>query len=231
MPQSAIVTCGPAYEPIDAVRRITNHSTGELGTVLAETLAGEGYEVMCLRGVMATSPAPRGVRVVGFTTNESLRAELEKVPEAPTVVFHAAALGDFVVTGIEGAAVTGKITSATQELRLTLHPAPKLLPDLRELFPESLIVGWKYELDGTRADVVARGYKQITTAQTDACVVNGAAYGEGFGFLEPGHSDEGRHFPDKTALSRFLTGWVAEQVTLRSGGGEQIGKLPDQETQ
>ena len=26
-----IVTCGPSYEPVDEVRRITNFSTGELG--------------------------------------------------------------------------------------------------------------------------------------------------------------------------------------------------------
>jgi deoxyribose-phosphate aldolase len=29
-----IVTCGPSYEPIDEVRRLTNFSTGELGTLL-----------------------------------------------------------------------------------------------------------------------------------------------------------------------------------------------------
>ena len=216
MPQSVIVTCGPAYEPIDAVRRITNHSTGELGAALAEALAAEGFDVLCLRGEMASFPAPHGVRVLDFSTNESLRIELEKINEPPAAIFHAAALGDFVVAGIEGAEITGKITSGTPELRISLRPAAKLLPDLRDLFPESLIVGWKYELDGTRPDVLAKGHKQIATARTDACVVNGAAYGPGFGFLEPGTSDEGRHLSDKAALSAFLRAWTREQITLRS---------------
>jgi phosphopantothenoylcysteine synthetase/decarboxylase len=220
MPQSAIVTCGPAYEPIDAVRRITNHSTGELGAALAEALAADGFDVLCLRGEMATFPAPRGVRMLGFSTNESLRAELEKIHEPPAAVFHAAALGDFAVAGIEGAEITGKIKSTTQ-LRITLRPAAKILPDLRDLFPESLIVGWKYELDGTRPDVLARGHKQIATARTDACVVNGAAYGPGFGFLEPGASDEVRHLSDKAALSAFLCAWTKEQITLRSTDGAE----------
>lgn len=221
MPLSAIVTCGPAYEPIDAVRRITNHSTGELGTVLTETLAAGGFDVLCLRGEMASFPAPRGARVIGFSTNQSLRSELEKITMPPSVIFHAAALGDFVLAGMEGAEITGKIASSTPELKLILQPAPKLLPDLRDLFPDSVIVGWKYEIDGTRPDVVARGHKQIATARTDACVVNGAAYGTGFGFLEPGTSDEGRHFPNKTALSEFLCSWTAEQVTLRSTNGSE----------
>lgn len=215
MPPLAIVTCGPAYEPIDAVRRITNHSTGELGTVLAETLAASGFEVLCLRGEMASFPAPRGVHVTAFSTNDSLRAELEKINESPAAIFHAAALGDFVIARVEGAEITGKITSATPELRLTLHPASKLLPDLRDLFPESLIIGWKYELDGTRADVLARGHKQIATARTDACVVNGAAYGPGCGFLLAGTEQE-QPFTDKKTLSAFLSAWAMEQITLRS---------------
>ena len=215
MPPLAIVTCGPAYEPIDAVRRITNHSTGELGTILAEALAASGFEVLCLRGEMASYPAPSTARVVSFSTNESLRAELEKITDAPAAVFHAAALGDFVVTSIEGAEVTGKIHSSTPELRIVLHPAPKLLPDLRDLFPDSIIVGWKYEVDGAHADALARGQKQIATARTDACVVNGAAYGPGLGFLQAGHGEE-RPFADKAALCAFLVNWTQEQITLRS---------------
>ncbi len=40
-----IVTTGPSYEPIDEVRRITNFSSGELGLLLANTLARAGCEV------------------------------------------------------------------------------------------------------------------------------------------------------------------------------------------
>src|ERR1700730_630479 len=46
-----VVTCGPSYEPIDEVRRITNFSTGELGSLLANHLAKAGCEVVCFRGV------------------------------------------------------------------------------------------------------------------------------------------------------------------------------------
>jgi len=40
-----IVTCGPSYEPIDQVRRLTNFSTGELGVHLSNQLARAGFEV------------------------------------------------------------------------------------------------------------------------------------------------------------------------------------------
>jgi len=205
----ALVTCGPAYEPIDDVRRITNHSTGELGTILSNALHAGGFHVLCLRGEMATHPAPSDGEVIPFSTNFSLEQELEKLPEAPAVIFHAAALCDFTV---EAGSASGKKIRSNAELTLTLRPTGKILPRLRPLFNEALIVGWKYELEGTHADALARARSQISHARTDACVVNGAAYGEGFGLVEDGAVD---HFPDKEALGAHLVRWTLEKLSLR----------------
>jgi len=211
---TALVTCGPAYEPIDGVRRITNHSTGELGTLLCQTLAEVGFHTLCLRGEMATHPAPANGDLRLFSTNASLAAELEELPAAPDVVFHAAALCDFAVTRIEGARSGSKISSASKEITLTLGPVEKLLPRLRPLFPEAVIVGWKYELDGTLEDALARARNQITHAMTDACVVNGAAYGTGLGFLDA-ESEAIRHFPDKPTLCQHLAAWAWRKLAPR----------------
>jgi phosphopantothenoylcysteine synthetase/decarboxylase len=51
---NCIVTAGPTYEPLDDVRRITNFSTGRLGTELANFLAARGHHVILLIGVMST---------------------------------------------------------------------------------------------------------------------------------------------------------------------------------
>ena len=53
-----LITTGPAYAPIDEVRRITNFSTGELGALLATAAAEAGHQVICARGQGATHPAP-----------------------------------------------------------------------------------------------------------------------------------------------------------------------------
>ncbi len=203
----ALVTCGPAHEPIDAVRRITNHSSGELGSLLCGALAAEGFDVVCFRGEGATFPPPSTAMMRTFSTNASLRAGLERLPGAPAAVFHAAALCDFFVAAVEGAGAAQKIRGNTPEIRLTLLPAAKILPDLRSLFPDAVIVGWKYELDGSAADALARGAEQITKARTDACVVNGAAYGGGFGFLEAGAADA-ISFAGKPELCHFLAAWT-----------------------
>jgi phosphopantothenoylcysteine synthetase/decarboxylase len=207
----ALVTCGPAHEPIDGVRRITNQSTGEIGTILSETLSASGLEVLCLRGEMAGHPAPKNARVLAFSTNASLMTILETLPVQPVAVFHAAALCDFMVHRIVGTEGARKIRSTVDELHLILRPAEKILPRLRTLFPDSIIVGWKYELDGSRADAIARAREQVGKSRTNACVVNGSAYGKGFGFLTR-ESEELSHLIDKAELCAFLAGWTLEAI-------------------
>src|SRR5213592_2819055 len=98
-----IVTCGPSYEPIDEVRRITNFSTGELGILLANRLTRAGFEVLCFKGVGATCPLRvEGAQTAPFTTNENLRAGLTAVEGRGEIaaVFHAAALSDYRVKSV-----------------------------------------------------------------------------------------------------------------------------------
>jgi phosphopantothenoylcysteine synthetase/decarboxylase len=212
-----VVTCGPSYEPIDEVRRITNFSTGELGIRLANQFAKLGFEVVCFKGV-GTTCADKivGARVVPFATNEHLRSELEELEhrEQVTAVFHTAALCDFRVKSIHtsaGAEVAAtKIPSRTGELILTLEQAPKLLLEMRDLFPVSRIVGWKYELVGSRADVLAASIHQLGRCRSDGCVMNGTAYGAGFGFLEP--QQKPVHFADKRALCDHLARWLKPEA-------------------
>ena len=198
----ACITCGPAYEPIDQVRRITNFSTGEIGAVFADAFLRVGFEVVCFRGEASTFPPLAGADVRPFSTNASLAVALRSLERPPTIILHAAALCDFVLESVEGADGGKKLSSRAGSIRLTLKPAEKVLPKIREWFPDARIIGWKYELDGSREQAVARAAAQIREARTDACVVNGSAYGPGFGLLTPDNPIQ--HFPDKSELAAHL---------------------------
>jgi phosphopantothenoylcysteine synthetase/decarboxylase len=213
-----VLTSGPSYEPLDRVRRLGNFSTGELGTLLAESFAEAGHNVLCFRGVASTFPPPLWpVEVVPFTTNEDLTSSLQRLVkrEEVNLVLHAAALCDFRVREIKNESgeplQSNKLSSRAGLLHVTLEPAPKLIASLRRLFPASILVGWKYELDGSAGEVLARGRQQIDECLTDACVLNGAAYGQGFGLLA--RSGDQVHLPDKTELARFLVEW-AEKIPM-----------------
>ncbi|MEO8206596.1 MAG: phosphopantothenoylcysteine decarboxylase [Chthoniobacterales bacterium] len=206
-----IVTCGPASSPIDHVRKITNFATGEIGTLLCNALSQAGHEVTCFRGLGASFTAlPPSAILRSFDTNESLLTLLEQWRGGADVVFHAAALSDFAVESVEtdGAPVsksTGKISSATKSLVVRLAPAPKILPLLHTLFPTAKIVGWKFEVDGTHESAISHGRRQIDSCHSAACVVNGPAYGPGFGFLE---KERMLHLESKQVLATFCADWL-----------------------
>ena len=220
-----VITSGPSYEPLDQVRRLSNFSTGELGTLLAEGFGEANHSVVCFRGVASTFPSAMWpVEVIPFTTNDDLAAGFQNLParEEVNMVFHAAALCDFKVRDIvdeSGTPLLGdKVSSRLGTLKLTLEPAPKLISSLRRMFPSSILVGWKYELDGPADEVLAKGRKQMETCLTDACVLNGHAYGPGFGFIS--RSGEQAHLPDKAALCRFLLEWAERTPMALATPGE-----------
>jgi len=106
-------------------------------------------------------------------------------------------------------AVTGgaKLSSRAGELTLVLEPATKLLPELRMLFPAARIAGWKYELEGTKEEALGKGRGQIAACASHACVVNGTAYGKGFGVLLA--SGKLSHCATRDELCAHLVAWLA----------------------
>ena len=200
-----IVTCGPSYEPIDEVRRITNFSTGQMGSRLARALASAGHEVVCFKGVAATTcEHVEPAQLVKFSTNDDLEKQLSSLEgrEEVGAVFHAAALADFKIFWARDR--QRKISSRAGAVTLELVPSSKVISELRELFPQAKIVGWKYELDGTPADVAAKAARQIAENHTDVCVMNGMAYGPGYGIYA---ADGARQHVANTAA---LCGWAVE---------------------
>jgi phosphopantothenoylcysteine decarboxylase/phosphopantothenate--cysteine ligase len=219
---NCVVTAGPTYEALDEVRRLTNMSTGSLGSELANALSERGHSVVLLLGHYATYRGPqRAAEVRTFTSTEHLGALLADCARGRVgVVYHAAAVSDFRFgrlweRGANGALVPaggGKVSTRHGTLLAELVPTVKILAGLRAQFPASVLVGWKYEVDGDRECVIAKGRQQLAECGTDGCVLNGRAYGAGFGVLDR----EGGlcHTEDKRALFELLA------RRLEEGGGD-----------
>ena len=206
---NCIVTAGPAYEPLDDVRRLTNFSTGRLGTELANYLAARGHNIILLLGEQATYAGERRAqRVDSFSTAADLRAKLKSLSaKKADAIFHAAAVSDFSFGRIFAPNAANKLVEIKSAKKIStrqgkflveLLPTPKIIAELRGWFPRARIVGWKFEADGKRADAVAAARRQLAECATDLCVVNGPAYGEGFGLL--GRKGEPAHLPNPPLL-------------------------------
>jgi phosphopantothenoylcysteine decarboxylase/phosphopantothenate--cysteine ligase len=191
---------------------MTNFSTGTLGSELANYLVEHGHEVELLRGHYSTCQIvskAQGVQV--FTTTTDLSRRLEGLGSSEVgAVFHAAAVSDFAFGKIWRRAESGelseiksrKISTRRGTVLAELTPTPKIIGRLRVWFPKARLVGWKYELEGDRTRVIAQAERQLEENQTDACVVNGLAYGMGFGLVKgPGIC---RHLLEKSDLFEAL---------------------------
>jgi phosphopantothenate---cysteine ligase (CTP) len=207
-----VVTAGPTYEPLDHVRRLTNFSTGRLGSELARFLTERGHEVTLLIGEQATfRPEAHVQRIEFFATTSDLEERLRAAAQStPRAVFHAAAVSDFKFGKIWSRAANhelsevnaGKITTRGGPLLAELVPTTKIIAHLRKWFPTAYLVGWKYEVDGDRSDVVKLAQTQIAECRTNACIANGLAYGQGFGFITL--EKEAIHLEDKNSLFETL---------------------------
>jgi len=212
-----IVTTGPSFEPIDEVRRLTNFSTGELGVLLANRLTAAGCEVFCLKGVGATYPGTlQAAHHLPFSTNQDLHDHLVKLSRSEPIqaLFQVAALCDFKVKQVKDAhghsQSSAKIDSRVAALTLHLEPAKKIISDLRQLFPAAILVGWKYELAGTKAEALAKAWRQLRENRTDACVLNGRAYGPGFAFCTL--PEQVHELGQKSDVTDYLTQWLLARI-------------------
>ena len=157
----------------------------------------------------------KATSVETFTTTANLRERLQSRAGLDVgAVFHSAAVSDFSFgkvwlrnsAGELLEVKSGKISTREGTLMAELVPTPKIITGLRELFPRALLVGWEFEVEGGRDGLVRLAERQIAECRTDACVVNGPAYGDGFGLAR--RASELLHFPAFTGLLEALEAMV-----------------------
>jgi phosphopantothenoylcysteine synthetase/decarboxylase len=153
-----------------------------------------------------------------FTTTTDLKERLLKQASSDVgAVFHAAAVSDFgfgkiwrrTGTGELEAVKAGKVPTNLEGLLAELVPTAKIIECLRGWYPSACLVGWKYEMDGGQADVLAKARGQIAKNSTDACVANGKAYGKGFGVVRA--SGELKHCETMPELFGALVKILSEE--------------------
>ena len=214
-----LITAGPAAAKIDRVRHISNHSTGSLGTALTRFAQNEGHEVTLLRSDFCTEPEPEtSHRQIPFSTGHDLLKLLQQLSQTDQfdAVWHAAAVNDYVLDHVcdeNGTLLDpdSKLQSRSGSITLHLKPFTKIISQLKSLFPQAYLVGWKYETDGNTEDVITKALKQLSDNSSQACVANGPAFGEGFGVCLSEH----KIIPaaDPTELAMVLLGLLESETS------------------
>ena len=165
-----LVTAGATREPIDAVRFLSNVSTGRTGAELAAALAARGHAVHLLRGTGAVT-APAGVDAQEFSSAEDLLDQLQRLLAGGEFagVIMTAAVADYRPQ----TAGTGKLDSAVPTRTLTLVRNPKILPQLRKFSPRPLrVIGFKLTVGADATARLTAVRRQFDESHVDAVVQN-----------------------------------------------------------
>jgi phosphopantothenoylcysteine decarboxylase/phosphopantothenate--cysteine ligase len=168
-----VVTAGPTWEPIDAVRFVGNRSTGRMGFAVAREAFGRGADVTLVVGPGTVEP-PEGPRVVRVATANEMRMAVLKAAEDADAVIMAAAVADFRPRE----AAPGKLKKEEGPPRLELVPTPDILAELGQMKGDRVLVGFAAETE----DVETAGRTKLVAKGLDLLVANEVGReGTGFG--------------------------------------------------
>lgn len=151
-----LITSGPTRAPLDAVRFLTNKSTGRLGALIAEAAVQAGADVAFVYGRGSDTPAVRGgqqdhLRLLPVDTVEDLIAVFKKeLPTGYDAVVHAMAVLDFAPTEVR----EEKTNSDLSEWVVRLTPTPKAARLVKTLAPKTFFVGFKLEVGKERDELL-----------------------------------------------------------------------------
>jgi phosphopantothenoylcysteine decarboxylase/phosphopantothenate--cysteine ligase len=167
-----VVSAGGTEEPIDAVRVLSNRSSGKMGVELAKEARARGAEVVLVAGGMKVPP-PNGMRVVHTDTAASMRDAMLAESSNAEIVLMAAAVADWRPADPSGR----KIKKSEGAPAIELEPTDDILELLKEAAHDSFRVGFALET----GNAVEHGRDKLRGKDLDLLVVNDATE-EGAGF-------------------------------------------------
>src|SRR5258706_8420333 len=120
-----VVTAGPTYEDIDAVRYVGNRSSGRMGFALAAAAHARGAHVTLVAGPTSIEP-PAADTIVKVRSAAEMHAAVMRASEHADVIIMAAAVADYA----PAQAAAEKIAKSEESMTLTRQRTPDILADL-----------------------------------------------------------------------------------------------------
>lgn len=146
-----LITAGPTYEVIDAVRGITNRSSGKMGYAIARVALEMGAEVTLVSGPTALDK-PSGVRVVNVTSAAEMFEAVKLHVVDVDMFIGVAAVADYRPTHPK----EHKIKKGKGKLILELEPNPDILAYVAGLPEPPFCVGFAAESENLREHAAAK---------------------------------------------------------------------------
>jgi phosphopantothenoylcysteine decarboxylase/phosphopantothenate--cysteine ligase len=174
--KNVMITAGPTYESIDAVRFIGNFSSGKMGFALAKTASKLGANVTLITGPSSENLIDDNIKIINVVTADQMFAEVKKHFSFSDISIMSAAVSDYKPKNT----VNTKIKKENQNiLSIELVENIDILKYLGlNKSKEQILVGFALETDNE----IINAKSKINKKNLDAIVLNSLRdKGAGFG--------------------------------------------------
>ena len=173
--KNVMITAGPTYESIDAVRFIGNFSSGKMGFALAKTASKLGANVTLITGPSSENLIDDNINIINVVTADQMFAEVKKHFSFSDISIMSAAVSDYKPKNT----VSTKIKKENENiLSIELVENIDILKYLGlNKSKEQILVGFALETDNE----IINAKSKINKKNLDAIVLN-SLRDEGAGF-------------------------------------------------
>lgn len=173
--KNVMITAGPTYESIDAVRFIGNFSSGKMGFALAKTASKLGANVTLITGPSSENLIDDNINIINVVTADQMFAEVKKHFSFSDISIMSAAVSDYKPKNT----INTKIKKENQNiLSIELVENIDILKYLGlNKSKEQILVGFALETDNE----IINAKSKINKKNLDAIVLN-SLRDEGAGF-------------------------------------------------
>jgi phosphopantothenoylcysteine decarboxylase / phosphopantothenate---cysteine ligase len=164
--KKVLIINGPSQEKIDAVRVLTNNSSGKIGNCIAKECFVQGARVTLVSSVPIELHSIECIFAKHFNEfAEHALAELEK--KNYDLIFVPAALNDFKAKSVFKEKIFSK-----QTFSLELVPNEKIIHKIREKFPFVFLCSFKAEHGKSEKELIEIGKKIVVEQKMNAVALN-----------------------------------------------------------
>lgn len=151
--KKVLITSGPTYEKIDAVRFIGNYSSGKMGYALAEECAARGAEVFLISGPVNLKTINPSICKSDVTTAAEMHKKtLEIFPDCDIAIL-AAAVADFTPENPS----ESKLKRGESNLQISLTPTRDIAAEIGNVKKiEQITIGFALEKENETENAILK---------------------------------------------------------------------------
>jgi phosphopantothenoylcysteine decarboxylase/phosphopantothenate--cysteine ligase len=161
--KKVLITLGATIEAIDPVRYLSNHSSGKMGSALADACIEAGAQVTLVHGDISVVLNPKARVISAISAAEMYQAVMDNI-DTQDVFIACAAVSDYSVKK----PAKNKIKKTSDNLTLTLIPTKDILKSVCQLSKKPICIGFAAETQ----NLLENAKNKLKNKGCDAIILN-----------------------------------------------------------